>query len=775
MTNQKNLFSNTKTFITGISDFHSLVVSSLKQTFSKGKPRMKFYRDYKNFNNDLFQKDLKENLAQEKDLDYKKFEKIFTTILDKHAKLKKKFLRYNNNAFMTKSLRKAIMTRSRLKNRFIKHRTTENWNSYKKQRNFCVSLLRKTKKQYFSELDHSDIRDNKKFWKTIKPFFSDKGLSSNNIILVEKSHLVSDETNVASVLNNYFVNISSTIKTINFANDSHNLELDQILELHETHPSVQMISNNKSLLNESIDFNFHEVSQEAVRKVIEELNVKKSVLSNSISATFLKSHIDIYLPSITNIINNSFKNKVFPDELKYAEVTPIYKKGSNFDKENYRPISILSNFSKVFEKIMFQQITQYIDSTLSPLLSGFRKNNSTQYSLLNMLEKWKNELDKGFKVGTIFMDLSKAFDTINHNLLIAKLNAYSFSKPALSYILSYLRNRSQRTKINNTFSSWKHTNSGVPQGSVLGPLFFNIFINDIFNFVNHSHLSNYADDNTLYCFDKDINIIKEKLHSDFESLEKWFFHNCMVLNPGKCHFMALGHNVGATESFSYKGKVLVNSSEETILGITIDNKLSFKTHIKNLCRKVSNKLNALSRINHLISKQQKVLLFKSFVQSQLRYCPLIWMFSTRTCNSKINRLQERSLRLISDDKESTFEELLKSYGQNDCHTKNLQTLMTEVYKFNNGLSPPIMDSVFHKRNINYDLRNHREFHLSHKNTSKYGTETVSYKAPQIWQTLTEEIKLSESLEIFKNKIKKWDGKDCPCNLCKRYYTNLGYI
>ena len=116
------------------------------------------------------------------------------------------------------------------------------------------------------------------------------------------------------------------------------------------------------------------------------------------------------------------------------------------------------------------------------------------------------------------------------------------------------------------------------------------------------------------------------------------------------------------------------------------------------------------------------------------------MFNTRTCNSKINRLQERSLRLILDYKESTFEELLKSYGQNDCHTKNLQTLMTEVYKFNNGLSPPIMNSVFHKRNINYDLRNHRKFHLSHKNTSKYETETVSYKAPQIWQTLTEEIK-----------------------------------
>ena len=221
---------------------------------------------------------------------------------------------------------------------------------------------------------------------------------------------------------------------------------------------------------------------------------------------------------------------------------------------------------------------------LSKLLTGFRKNHSTQDCLMSMLEMWKNTLDKGGYVSAIFMDLSKAFDTLNHNLLIAKLGAYGFERDSLSFMKSYLKDRQQRVRVNNNFSSWEKIIAGVPQGSILGPLLFNIFINDLFVFVSSSNLSNYADDITLYASGFNLEEVKKCLSTDFDAVTTWFYENHMTFNARKCHFKCLGKDT-RNETFIFKGLVMKNIKEQKVIGVTIDNKLTFKSHIKNLCKK----------------------------------------------------------------------------------------------------------------------------------------------------------------------------------------------
>ena len=198
--------------------------------------------------------------------------------------------------------------------------------------------------------------------------------------------------------------------------------------------------------------------------------------------------------------------------------------------------------SKGFERIMYTQIESFMEDKLSKLLSGFRKNHSTQHCLINMLEKWKNTLDKDGFVCAIFMDLSKAFGTMKNDLLIPKLGAYGFQKDATSFMKSYLTKRRRGVRVNSNFSTWERIISGVPHSSILGPLLFNIFLNDLLLFVENSDLSNYADDNTLCSCGNNLEEVKQTLRGDFQTVTKWFYENYMVLNSGKCHFMCLGKN-----------------------------------------------------------------------------------------------------------------------------------------------------------------------------------------------------------------------------------------
>ena len=212
----------------------------------------------------------------------------------------------------------------------------------------------------------------------------------------------------------------------------------------------------------------------------------------------LKETADIFADYICGFFNESIKKSRFPFILKNANITPVFKKEYISSKENYRPVSILPMISKIFEKLLCKQITIFIDSLLSKYQCGFRNSFSVQHCLLAMLQKWKNAVDEGQVFGALLTDLSKAFDCLPHELIIAKLNAYGFNLPALKLMHSYLSHRKQCTKVNHAYSSSEEILFGVPQGSVLGPILFSIFLSDLFLVISDTDFSSYADDNTIY-------------------------------------------------------------------------------------------------------------------------------------------------------------------------------------------------------------------------------------------------------------------------------------
>ena len=265
----------------------------------------------------------------------------------------------------------------------------------------------------------------------------------------------------------------------------------------------------------------------------------------------------------------------FPNDLKHADIVPIYKKNNKCEKENYRPVSILSNLSKIYEKLMYNQLYEYFDNILFPSQCGFRKGYSAQHCLLVMIEKFKEAIDRGYEFGALLTDLSKAFDCINHPLLIAKLYSYGVSPLSINMIFN---NRTHRTKINEYFSDRSRIEYGVSKGvSNLGPLLFNTNLSDLFYECEESNIASYAGHTTLY----------------LSKLFHWLQYNHLQANTGK-FYLLLSSKI--LTDISIGDASIKTSIKETLLGIFIDSELSFDQHISSICSKASKELHALGHI-----------------------------------------------------------------------------------------------------------------------------------------------------------------------------------
>ena len=280
---------------------------------------------------------------------------------------------------------------------------------------------------------------------------------------------------------------------------------------------------------------------------------------------------------MANCINECIKQNKFSNELKIADITPILNKEDPLDKTNYRLLSILPTVSKIFERILFSQLQRFSNKFLSPLLCGFRKGYSTQYALKNVLQKWQKCLNASDGiVETLLIDLSKAYDCVNHDLIIAKLKAYGVGENSLRLIQNYLSQRQQRVKVGSSFSEWLEIILGIPQGSILETILFNAFINDLLLFIKETSICNFTDDTTLYACGKELDTISFKLEIQTNIAMQWLKDNEMVANPSKFQLMFLSKYKNFEKNMFFDGKAIKSSDTVELLGINLDKNINFK-------------------------------------------------------------------------------------------------------------------------------------------------------------------------------------------------------
>ena len=439
--------------------------------------------------------------------------------------LPKKRVRFNKkkhkvNAWLTPGILKSINSKNLLYKKLMQTPVDSpnypdlllNFKSYK---NIIRRTIMHAKRTYYKNVFNTYSTNLKKTWQTINESLNrmKKKQDFPQQFKLANGNLISDPKQIADAFNDFFVNIG----------DTGPLNANPIADFEQYMPAKP-----------NCNLKFHSVTVDNVSRIIDSLKPKTSSGVDSISNKLIKYVKDVILEPLTVIINQMLNVGIFPDLLKISKVIPIYKKNDNTIFSNYRPISLLPSISKVFEKIILDQITTYLDSNnlIHKHQYGFRKNHSTEYAALHIVNYLNSEMDRNRTPTNVYLDLSKAFDTLSHYILLRKLKHYGVCDSALNLMKSYLENRKQFVQFDECISEMKAIHKGVPQGSILGPLLFLIYINDIPNSSKLFNFLMYADDTTLYCCLEDIDSINKEqvLNSELKSVHLWLSANKLTLN-----------------------------------------------------------------------------------------------------------------------------------------------------------------------------------------------------------------------------------------------------
>ena len=461
----------------------------------KSRPKTIKVRDYRNYDPNKMNKDLENidwsSVYSVRDVN-KAWEAIESTLLSvfkKHAPLISKRVRGAITPWLTAALKSEINYRDILLRKYRKSGSDVDNSNYKRHRNKVTSAIRKAKSMYHKDLLSSNVHNPKKFWKSLKQVYSNKSTEHSKCKeFIINGERTSKASAIADGFNNFFSSVAMSI-------------------LRKTNPLANFIWRKpKSLIFRTKKvFSFRQVSKVEIVNELRKLKRNKATGNDDLPSNLLKDVSSCIANPLVYIFNLSLATSIIPQAWKVARITPLYKSGLSTNIDNYRPISVLPVVSKIFERLIHSQLADFLEKNklLYEYQFGFRSNRSTESAVTYLTDNIQREIDKGKLVGAVFLDLSKAFDTVSHAVLISKLPSYGISGKPLELLSNYLFHRSQVVQYANIISNPTSVNRGVPQGSILGPLLFLLVINDFQDYLSHSRVIKYADDAIIYVSHRD--------------------------------------------------------------------------------------------------------------------------------------------------------------------------------------------------------------------------------------------------------------------------------
>ena len=547
-------------------------------------------------------------------------------------------------------------------------------------------------------------------------------------------------------MNHFFVNIGKSI-------EEKIPKVDTSFSSYLVHPNNCVISLNQCNLTE-------------IKTLISKIEVSKASGPFSIPSKLLKLFKDIFTVPITAIVNKSLVEGVFPDLLKSAIVHPIFKKNDKKQCANYRPISLLSNLGKLFERVMYDRIELFLNDfdLIYKNQFGFRKKHSTSHALISIVEQIRNNLDKKIFSCAVFVDLEKAFDTVNHIILLQKLDHYGISGSANAWIRSYLSERSQKVTVNGTTSSERSITCGVPQGSILGPLLFLIYLNDLNEALQNCLVFHFADDTNLLFSHKNSDHLHKIINQELKILFEWLCANRLSLNASKTEFIIFRppkKTLVDRVTLKLNGIKIYESPKIKYLGILLDNRLTWKHHIHELSKKLSRSLGMIYKIRHFCTPVVLRSLYFSLFNSHLSYGLAVWGNCNGIYSEKLKILQKKFVRAITfADFNAHSKPIFKNLGIlkfDDLYKSQLASLMWE---YDHNTLPDSLSELFIKRSAmhGFQLRNAADGRLytGTRFNNNYGKNSFAHVGSIFLNELKDSdiYTLATSKNAFMNKYKQ---------------------